>query len=112
MIRPIIRHDPKVANDVARNSQRIPVLPFFQQDHGASDCMDPGDVGTPLIELHPILFAPGVLLYELDQPEVVRRVTFHARPFLKPKKNEQAMMIQYALIEKLGAIFGAEIESN
>jgi hypothetical protein len=84
----------------------------LQQDHRASDCIDPGDVGTPLIELYPIFFAPGVLLYELDQAEDVRGITFHARPFFKPKKNEQAMMIQYALIEKLGAIFGAEIECN
>jgi hypothetical protein len=112
VIRPIIRHGLKVANEVARNSQRIAELALFQQDHGTSDCIDPCDVGTPVIELYPIFFAPGVLLYELDQAEDVRRVTFYARPFLKPKKNEQAMMIQYALIEKLGAIFGAEIESN
>jgi hypothetical protein len=99
-------------NDVARNSQRIPVLPFFQHDHRASDCIDPGDVGTPVIELHPILFAPGVLLYELNQRRLCTASRSTRIQSLKPKKNEQAMMIQYAVIEKLDAIVGDEIESN
>ena len=52
------------------------------------DCVDAGDIGTPVIELHPIFFTPGVLVYELNQAEAVRRVATDARPVLQPKKKD------------------------
>jgi hypothetical protein len=98
-IRPVIRHGLADADGAAGKLKRILVMAFFQQDHRLCDRVDSGDVGTPLMELHSILFAPGVLLYELNQAENVRPVAFDARPVLEPKKKDQAVMIRYALME-------------
>jgi hypothetical protein len=99
VIRPIIRHSLADADGADRKFKRIVVTAFFQQDHRVSDCIETGDVGTPVIELHPILFTPGVLLYELNQAEKVCRIAFDALPVLEPKKKDQAVMIRYALME-------------
>ena len=80
-------------------------------EHGAGDGVHAEDVGPPLFEVLAVLFALGVMVDEVEEPEVAPGVANGAAPVLELEQVEVPAIVEDAFVEEFAALGGGEPET-